>query len=76
MALQGRSHVGMKDLQLEEKPSLALCLINVVALLECLRSRTDATRQCDLFEGSRKNRGTLGKGWGVVVTLLEGSIIH
>lgn len=43
----------MKDLQREEKPSLALCLTKAVALLECLHSGTDAARQGDLCEGGQ-----------------------
>ena len=52
----------MKDLQLDEKPSLASCLLKVLALLECLQSGTDATRQGDPLEGSRKKHRDARRG--------------
>lgn len=58
----------------EEAPALHSAFQNALALLECLQSGTDATRQGDLLEGVKaKHRDAWREGGSVDLT---GSIYH
>lgn len=75
MALQGQNHAGMKDLQLEEKPSLAPCLLKSTRS-PWVSPEWDRCNKAGrpLGRVKEKHRDVCG-GWGLL-TLLEVSIIH
>lgn len=58
----------------EETPALHSAFQNALALLECLQSGTDATRQGDLLEGVKAKHRDAWRGGGSVD--LTGSIYH
>ncbi len=74
MALQGRSHAGMKDLQLEEKPSLVPCLLKSTRS-PWVSPEWDRCNKARRPLGGVKEKHRAGRSRGVL-TLLEVSIIH